>query len=423
MICMLLIAAAMLPLHPASVSGGSQLRPGLFYSEEELGKTSFGEELSESERSYYGQMEISLITASPAEPVYLYFGHSALNVKAPGKDAVSFDWGTFAFSPDFYRQFAFGLLYYTLTAGYSDSRLLQFEWEDRTTTEVPLLLTPEAKKGIASFLERNIQPENVTYQYHYYKDNCATRIRDIYAHAEPGFREWAESIETGRSYRDYAMPCLSPSLFFAYFLNFLQGPEIDEPLSLYQACFLPAVLQDAVAEFESVEPAVLYETKTREPVPESYSLEARALAIGAACMAVILLSYSRRRWVRRIGDALSAIIYITAAAMSSILVFMMLFTNHDVTYGNINPFIISPFTIVLAALHIMAMGSRKEGLRRRELGTVAAVLFAAAFLALLFQLLTPFHQDNAPFYITAFMAYGADAAGTVASAIRKRLGR
>ena len=165
MICMILIAAAMLPLHPASVSGGSQLRPGLFYSEEELGKTSFGEELSESERSYYGQMEISLITASPAEPVYLYFGHSALNVKAPGKDAVSFDWGTFAFSPNFYRQFAFGLLYYTLTAGYSDSRLLQFEWEDRTTTEVPLLLTPEAKKGIASFLERNIQPGNVTYQY------------------------------------------------------------------------------------------------------------------------------------------------------------------------------------------------------------------------------------------------------------------
>ena len=91
--------------------------------------------------------------------------------------------------------------------------------------------------------------------------------------------------------------------------------------------------------------------------------------------------------------------------------------------GNINPFIISPFTIILAALHIMAMGSRKEGLRRRELGTAASVLFAAAFLALLFQLLTPFHQDNAPFYITAFMAYGADAAGTVASAIRKRLGR
>ena len=98
----------------ASITGGTEVRPGLFYSEEELGKTSFGEELSESERSYYGQMEISLITASPAEPVYLYFGHSALNVKAPGKDAVSFDWGTFAFSPDFYRQFAFGLLYYDL---------------------------------------------------------------------------------------------------------------------------------------------------------------------------------------------------------------------------------------------------------------------------------------------------------------------
>ena len=418
---MILIAfAAMLPLHSASVAGGQELRPDLFYSEEELGKVSFSDDLTESEREYYDSVEISLITACPSEPVYMYFGHSALSVSVPGKDAIIFDWGTFAFSPDFYKQFAFGLLYYSLTASYRDSRIVQFEWEDRTTTEIPLELTPEAKRGILLFLDENIKPENTTYQYHYYKDNCATRIRDIYAYSKPGFREWAESIETGKSYRDYAMPCFAPSLFFAYFLNYLQGPEIDEPLNLYQACFLPSVLEDAVAEYESAEPSVLYETRTREPVPESYSLEIRAFAIGCITAALIALTYTSKRWIRRIGDIASALIYIFGTIMSLILVFMMFFTNHDVTYFNINPLIISPLAAVPAVLHIASAFSKKEGLRRMSISRFTTVLLIIALLALIFQILTPFRQSNASFYITAFMAYGADSALFIASAIRRR---
>ncbi len=415
----ILIAILLLlyPLSAASVTGGSELREDLFESEKELSAFSFSDTLTEEERAYYGNTELSLITASPSEPVYLYFGHSALSLKAPGHDAIAFDWGTFGFSPSFYRDFAFGLLYYTLSAGSEAGRLMSFEWEDRTTERLALELDPEAKKAAIAFLRENAKPENITYQYHYYLDNCATRIRDIYAHAKPGFREWAESVETGKSFRQWSTPYMHPSLFFAYFLNYLQGPSIDEPLNLYQACFLPDVLESAIAEYQGTEPETLYQTKTREAVPESYSLEARSLAIGALFCAAILLTYPRRRWISRVGNILSAIIYIAMGVMSSLLVFMMLFTNHDVTYFNINPLIISPGVFILGALHI---ASAAKGERKRAIDTVSIALLSIAALALAFQLLTPFRQANASYYITAAMLYIPDSLKVLSSFQKRR---
>ena len=213
---LLFISMISLTVPAASVTGGSEVRPGLFYSEEELGKISFDDELPDSDREYYGNIDISIITAAPAEPVYIYFGHSGLSVEIPGREGIMFDYGTFSFSESFYHDFIFGLLYYSMSEAYESWRIDQFISEDRTTTRLPLDLSPEAKRGVIEFLSENAEPENRTYLYHYYNDNCATRIRDIYNSAEGGgFRKWAESIDTGKSFRDWSTPYMSPSLFFA----------------------------------------------------------------------------------------------------------------------------------------------------------------------------------------------------------------
>ncbi len=402
LIISLLPAAAM----AASIQGGSEVRPGLFYSEEELGKIDFGGQLSESDREYLDDVGISIITAAPAEPVYIYFGHSGLSVSIPGKESVMFDYGTFSFSESFYHDFIFGLLYYSVSEAYESWRIDQFISEDRTTTRLSLDLSPEAKRGVLEFLSKNAQPENRTYLYHYYEDNCATRIRDIYNSAEGGgFREWAESIDTGKSYRDWSTPYMSPSLFFALFLNYLQGPSIDDPINLYQACFLPDVLERTIAEYEGENPELLYQTKTRKPVPENYTLTARAAAVAAVAAALISMTGARRRWIRRTGDAIAAFIFIALAVMSSILVFMMFFTNHDVTYMNANALIISPLVLIPGILHLISIWKEK----RRAIGLSASALMLIALITMLLQLITPFHQDNAFCYIIALMIYASDA--------------
>ena len=381
------------------------MRPGLFYSEEELGKISFDDELPDSDREYYGNIDISIITAAPAEPVYIYFGHSGLSVEIPGREGIMFDYGTFSFSESFYHDFIFGLLYYSMSEAYESWRIDQFISEDRTTTRLPLDLSPEAKRGVIAFLSENAEPENRTYLYHYYNDNCATRIRDIYNSAEGGgFRKWAESIDTGKSFRDWSTPYMSPSLFFALFLNYLQGPSIDEPINLYQACFLPDVLEKTIAEYEDGTPELIYQTKTRKPVPEDYTLTIRAAAVGAVAAAAIALTGSGRRNIRRTGDILAAFIYIALGVMSSILAFMMFFTNHDVTYMNANALIISPLVFIPGVLHIVSIWKEK----RRAIGLSVSALASIALITMLLQLITPFHQSNAFCYIIALMVYSAD---------------
>ena len=401
----MIISMISLTVPAASVTGGSEVRPGLFYSEEELGKISFDDELPDSDREYYGNIDISIITAAPAEPVYIYFGHSGLSVEIPGREGIMFDYGTFSFSESFYHDFIFGLLYYSMSEAYESWRIDQFINEDRTTTRLPLDLSPEAKRGVIEFLSENAEPENRTYLYHYYNDNCATRIRDIYNSAEgSGFRKWAESIDTGKSFRDWSTPYMSPSLFFALFLNYLQGPSIDEPINLYQACFLPDVLEKTIAEYEDGTPELIYQTKTRKPVPEDYTLTIRAAAVGAVAAAAIALTGSGRRNIRRTGDILAAFIYIAFGVMSSILAFMMFFTNHDVTYMNANALIISPLVFIPGVLHIVSIWKEK----RRAIGLSVSALASIALITMLLQLITPFHQSNAFCYIIALMVYSAD---------------
>ena len=402
---LLFISMISLTVPAASVTGGSEVRPGLFYSEEELGKISFDDELPDSDREYYGNIDISIITAAPAEPVYIYFGHSGLSVEIPEREGIMFDYGTFSFSESFYHDFIFGLLYYSMSEAYESWRIDQFISEDRTTTRLPLDLSPEAKRGVIAFLSENAEPENRTYLYHYYNDNCATRIRDIYNSAEGGgFRKWAESIDTGKSFRDWSTPYMSPSLFFALFLNYLQGPSIDEPINLYQACFLPDVLERTIAEYEEGTPELIYQTKTRKPVPEDYTLTIRAAAVGAVAAAAIALTGSGRRNIRRTGDILAAFIYIALGVMSSILAFMMFFTNHDVTYMNANALIISPLVFIPGVLHIVSIWKEK----RRAIGLSVSALASIALITMLLQLITPFHQSNAFCYIIALMVYSAD---------------
>lgn len=394
-------------LYAASVHGeGPEIRADLFLVGPELDKEDFSPELTDREKSYYDAMDIYLLTASPAEPVYIYFGHTGIIIDPPDEDAVMYDWGSFSFSDSFYFNFVLGLLYYSISSGWADMRIDNLVYNDRTVSLVPLDLTAESKKAVVSFISRNMQRENREYLYHYYKDNCATRVRDLYDRTTGGaFKEWASSIDTGRSYREWAGIYLSPSLFFEFILNYLEGPEIDENLTLYDACFLPEILEKTIAEFEDKERIVVYETQTRESVPESYSITLHILPISIIFAIFPLLTMTKKRWIRRAGDVLTALIELFLGVLSLILLFVMTATNHSVSYWNINILIISPIILALFVLHLASLGKKE---RRKGIIYTASLSFSIMVIALLLQLLTPFRQANAAYYITAMLLYASE---------------
>ena len=397
-----------LSLSAASMTGGIPVREGLFYSEEELDSFDFSQKITEGERAYYENTHIYITSIAPSDPVYIYFGHAGIEVETPGRESVMFDYGTFRFDKSFYFNFALGRLYYNVIESYTAYRYRQFIDEDRTIKRIELDLTPEEKKAMIAFLSYNILPENDTYLYNYYRDNCATRPRDIYNKAtDDRFRNWAENIDTGKSFRAWSTPYMHKSFFFAFILNYLQGPNVDYPVNLYDACFLPDVLLDAVEAFEGHDAEVIYQSETRPETPEEYGIYLKSAATGLVLSMVILLTALRIKGLRIAVDVLSAMMYIFLGILSIVLLFMMTMTNHDVTYGNANILIISPFVLIQAFLHLSSIGKKEK---RRALGYTSSIMLYAVVLYLVIKgcFMDYLYQDNIAYILFIIPIYSAE---------------
>lgn len=126
------------------------------------------------------ETRISLITCGPGDDLYATFGHSALHVydERYGIDKI-YNYGTFDFNtPNFYTKFARGKLLYRLDVTTFDRFVRAYQYEGRWVFRQDLNLTISQKNALYEFLENNAKPENRSYKYDFFYDNCSTRIRD-----------------------------------------------------------------------------------------------------------------------------------------------------------------------------------------------------------------------------------------------------
>ena len=344
---------------------------------------------------------IQIATMGKGDPLYVWFGHSAIVVTdLRNGRKVMYDYGVFSFDDDFYQTFAMGRLYYEVWATSAEARYDLARQEDRSIRLLTLDLSPQSKLSLVKFLNFNILPENQTYLYHHYDENCATRIRDIIDSAVGGqFKSWAQSVPSQYTIRQHMMRHTSFSPFIDWVLNFLQSGRIDTPISLWEAMFLPAVMEQALKDFSYtdstgttkplvMEQEVLYTESpeaARTPVLETYQpmvLPALyfALAFGLASLLLtrgFLHSHSTR--VRRFSHILLGLInWSWTAAVgvcSAVLIFMVTFTSHDVTYGNENVIFANPWLLLMSFWSFQVLfGSRKALVRFQKSCTVLSVL-------------------------------------------------
>ncbi len=348
-----------------------------------------------------GEYKINLITIDTGDEVYTYFGHTSLEVVTPDQNDVFFDYGFFSFDDGFYLNFAFGRLYYMVAASPSFLRMAGFDNEKRTVRTVELKLDDAQKEGIINFLNYNIQQENQTYLYHYYNDNCATRVRDIINAASGGqFKAWAKNIQTGITKRDAAAKYLDKDLFFSFIINYLEGPYVDEPMDLYQAMYLPEILEKAVNEYQHTESHVLMSDSVRT----KYAKIPFGLKMSVLSILCLFLSYSsvfsKNRILRRIANIVLALFFLFLSILSAVLFFMMFFTNHDVTYLNANILFINPALIVFFAESIVGKNYKKRG--RLSL-LFLSIMSCALIIKGLFPMV--FIQENLAFYMLMASIY------------------
>jgi hypothetical protein len=346
---------------------------------------------------------IQLVTIEPGDELYTWWGHAAIIVTDTRLNESRFyNYGLFSFQQtNFAANFAMGRLWFEVGAYTTRPAMEQYKRLNRSILVQTLNMPPEMKLQIARFVETNILPENKTYLYDHYYDNCATRLRDILDMASGGRLKKATDLPAGTTFRQITRRFSGHNTLMDTLLMFLMGSVIDDPISVWETMFLPVELAEAVDQISIpgsdgemapfVSSTTLWHQSTgREPIPD-HSPPAIPFSLGIGCGIGLLIAFGylalrKRIKGRRIFFGItSAIAGLILGLPGTILALMLLFTDHTVTYANENLALANPLTFLALPLGILTA----IGIKRDDKLT-AWLWFVLAGISILYIILKPF---------------------------------
>lgn len=341
--------------------------------------------LAPSVRAQLPEIRASVIVFGPGPEPHARFGHVALRFQDPSREIdVLFDWGRFDFEfPDFFINYAMGRLDYAMGSADTATYLDAYRAMGRRVEEYVLDLPPDRVQAMLLTCVRTDTDATRYYRYDYYRDNCSTRIRDLIDQAMSGELKQQLSEDSGLTFRSETRRLMPGGLLnwpLAVLIDLAFGPEVDRGNGSWEAAFVPMRLGESlraatyggrplVSEVVELEPGRLPPDR---PYPPSF--EPGALVFGLVTSAVFWFVRSRRRPF--VGSMIAW--YGFAAVGSTLLLFLVLISDHAMTRPNANLLIVSPLAWgVLAGLVV-----GRPGLIRWTTATIAATTGVALLLAL-----------------------------------------
>lgn len=194
-------------------------------------------------------LTISLLTMGPGEHPFTKFGHSALWVHdaATGRDEI-FNYGTFAFdSPTLFLDSAEGKLPYWLSVQSLEGTLRTYSEAQRSLLSSELDLLPAERAALYAALRENEKPQHRFYRYDFYRDNCATRIRDAIDRVLSGQIRAQSHMPARMSYRAHTLRLVADDGLLYSALDLAIGRGTDSPITFWDEGFLPTRLHDLLA--------------------------------------------------------------------------------------------------------------------------------------------------------------------------------
>lgn len=334
--------------------------------------------------------EISLITCAPGNELYAAFGHSAIRVADPVANIdVVYNYGTFDFNaPNFYVKFVRGFLDYMLDKHSYRNFLAAYMYEKRTIEEQILQLTANEKQQIFDFLEWNARPENRTYRYDFFYDNCATRIRDVFED-ELGNKLVFDNnyVDGDDTFRELLDIYLESRPWWDASIDLILGKVIDVEATPRQYMFLPDFLNTAFDNARIVSDSSTYSlVKSEITVYEGEDKNAKAdvwdtlspvVVFWGLLVVVVLLSFftklKKKIW-------LFDYILLIFSGLLGLLIFLLWFaTEHHTTHQNLNIIWMSPLHLISVFVLLF----------RKKISWYAVYFLIFAAINLLFLLFSP----------------------------------
>lgn len=200
--------------------------------------------------------EVYIITVELGEEVYTRYGHTVLQVIDPANNRNhNFNWGIF----DYKDPVAFGWLFFkgilTYKLGDQNYRWMfnHYKHNNRTMIRNKLNLTKKQKAQLFEIIATNLRPENLTYSYQYFFNNCSTIIRDYLDKVLKGriCKTYCDQ-RTTKTFRDYVRGNLNYPPVIVFALDIFMNSDIDQPLTKWQEMFYPLKLKQYLAELLAV---------------------------------------------------------------------------------------------------------------------------------------------------------------------------
>ncbi|WP_434503601.1 Lnb N-terminal periplasmic domain-containing protein [Prevotella sp.] len=186
-------------------------------------------------------IQISLLTCGPGEEVYSLYGHTAIRFHdLKNNQDLVVNYGMFSFSQRFFiLRFVFGLTDYEMGIMPFDAFMEEYDSEGRWVKEQILNIPLQDKMKIAMAIEKNYLPENRTYRYNYFYDNCTTRARDILIQNISGNVETQDNQKISSSYRKEIHKWNGDHCWARWGNDLLLGVNADRSIDGKEQQFLP----------------------------------------------------------------------------------------------------------------------------------------------------------------------------------------
>jgi len=321
-----------------------------------------------------------------------------------------YNWGMFDYPSDsFLKDFIREQVRYKCLADnlYLDSYIK----EDRDITIYTLNLDSKAKEIILTYAEENIKPENCYYDYHQFRDNCATRIRDIINMGTDGqFKTAFLNMPSRYTIRQHIRRYIWFRPLSDWFLDFLMGQNYDKKITKWDAMFLPVEIARNIVDFTYIDDSgverklvesiqVFNASKERPPILNKPIVTwPFALALGII-IAVLLffIKYLHKLYPvcsRIFLGIIQSFFGLFFGGSGCVLVFGFLM-NNDYFQQNINILFINPFLLIFIPLGILSAINKHFLIEPEKLmRKIWTCVFITCGITVILKILPFFYQQN-----------------------------
>ena len=313
--------------------------------------------------------EVSVLTIGPGTALNDAFGHSAIRIKDPmyKLDAV-FDYGRYDFEAEgFYLNFAKGKLTYEIGWANYAAFIEHYKSVEREVKSQTINLNSTEKQLLFQMLQRNIQPQNKSYSYDFFYNNCATKIKDAFetvcdetiVYNEPTTFE-------PLTFRALIRSKVAQNSWGGFGIDLALGSLIDQVASAEEHMFLPKNIHNFFQEAKfqnSQEPLVKKQevlSATQTTLPSIFWMSPLFI-FGLLSLLLIVQTYrdfkrnSRVRW-------LDFSIFTITGGIGVVILLLWFATNHSATAYNYN------FLWAFAFNLLMIPTTLKKSVKKRFIG-------------------------------------------------------